>query len=322
MGVLIDGKWSKDNLIRNDADGRFVRKPSAFRNWVTSNGGLGEGGFKAEPGRYHLYVSHSCPWAHRTMIFRALKGLDNAISFSVVHWRMLENGWTFEDAHGVVPDPFFSARYLHEIYSAADPAYTGRVTVPVLFDKETKRIVNNESSEIIRMFNQAFDSVGAKYGDYYPLELRMYIDAINVRVYETVNNGVYRCGFATSQTAYDDAVSQLFDTLDWLEEKLSRQRFLCGARSTEADWRLFPTLVRFDMVYVGHFKCNVRRIADYPNLSNYLRDLFQTPGIAQTINFSHIKQHYYQSQLQVNPAGIVPKGPLVDLSGPHDRNRF
>ena len=325
MGILVDGKWTTQDLVRTDPDGRFVRKPSAFRNWVTSNGGpgpSGEGGFKAESGRYHLYVSHSCPWAHRTMIFRALKGLDKMIDFSAVHWRMLENGWTFEDAPGVAPDPIHKARYMHEVYSAADPGYTGRVTVPVLYDKQTKRIVNNESSEIIRMFNQAFDAIGAKEGDYYPAELRAEIDAVNTRVYETVNNGVYRCGFATSQAAYDEAVTQLFDTLDWLEEKLSRRRFLCGTHSTEADWRLFPTLVRFDPVYVGHFKCNVRRIADYPNLSHYLRDLYQTPGIAQTVNFAHIKQHYYQSQRQVNPTGIVPKGPHVDLTVPHDRGRF
>lgn len=325
MGALIDGKWSEENLIRNDADGRFVRKDSSFRNWVTSNGGpgpSGDGGFKAESGRYHLYVSHSCPWAHRTMIFRALKGLDKMIDVSTVHWRMLENGWTFETAPGVIPDPIHNARYLHEIYSAADSGYSGRVTVPVLYDKETGRIVNNESSEIIRMLNQSFDGIGAMPSDYYPADLRGEIDAINARVYQTVNNGVYRCGFATSQQAYDEAVTLLFDTLDWLEEKLSRQRFLCGAQSTEADWRLFVTLVRFDVVYVGHFKCNVRRIADYPNLSNYLRDLYQTPGIAGTVNFAHIKQHYYQSQRQVNPTGIVPMGPHVDLSVAHDRGKF
>ena len=322
MGILVDGKWTQQELLRNDTDGRFVRKASVFRNWVTPDGApgpSGEAGFKAEPGRYHLYVSHSCPWAHRTMIFRALKGLDRMIDISAVHWRMLDNGWTFEDAPGVVQDPIHHARYLHEVYSAADPAYTGRVTVPVLYDKQTRRIVNNESSEIIRMFNQAFDGIGAAPGDYYPLELRAEIDAINARVYETVNNGVYRCGFATSQGAYDEAVTQLFDTLDWLDDKLSRTRYLCGPRSSEADWRLFPTLARFDVVYVGHFKCNVRRIADYPNLSNYLRDLYQTAGIAATVNFAHIKQHYYQSQRQVNPTGIVPKGPAVDLAQPHDR---
>ncbi len=325
MGVLVEGKWSQRALPRNDADGSFVRSASTCRNWVTSNGGAGptgEAGFEAQRGRYHLYVSYSCPWAHRTLIFRALKGLEGIIEVSATHWRMLENGWTFEAGDGVVADPLHHARYMHEVYSAADPTYTGRVTVPVLYDKQTKRIVNNESSEIIRMFNQAFDTVGAMPGDYYPAELRTEIDAINGRVYETVNNGVYRCGFATSQAAYDEAAKHLFATLDWLEEKLSRTRYLCGARSTEADWRLFPTLVRFDVVYVGHFKCNLRRIADYPNLSNYLRDLYQTPGVAPTVNLAHIKQHYYQSQLQVNPTGIVPLGPMVNLDAPHDRTRL
>ena len=325
MGILVDGKWTQEDLVRHDAEGRFVRKESVFRDWITSNGAPGPGGgagCKAEAGRYHLYVSHACPWAHRTLIFRALKGLEGMIDISVVHWRMLENGWTFEDGPGVIQDPVNGARFLHEVYSAADPSYTGRVTVPVLFDKRTKRIVNNESSEIIRMLNGAFDAIGAKPGDYYPPDLREEIDAINARVYETVNNGVYKCGFAKSQTAYDEAVARLFETLDWLEERLSRQRYLCGARATEADWRLFPTLVRFDPVYVGHFKCNIRRVADYPNLSNYLRDLYQTPGIAPTVNFAHIKQHYYQSQRQVNPSGVVPAGPAINLEAPHDRARF
>ena len=256
---------------------------------------------------------------NRTLIFRALKGLEKMIDVSVVHWRMLENGWTFEDGPGVIQDPVRHARFMHEVYSGADPAYTGRVTVPVLFDRQTGHIVNNESSEIIRMFNEAFDGIGATPGDYYPLDLRGEIDAINARVYDTVNNGVYKCGFATTQAAYDEAVTRLFDTLDWLEEKLSRGRYLCGKRVTEADWRLFPTLVRFDPVYVGHFKCNMRRIADYPNLSGYLRDLYQTPGVAATVNMAHIKQHYYQSMKQVNPSGVVPAGPRVDLDAPHDR---
>jgi putative glutathione S-transferase len=325
MGVMIDGKWTQQDLVRNDSSGRFVRRDSIFRNWITSNGApgpSGEPGFKAEKGRYHLYVSYSCPWAHRTLIFRALKGLEGMIDVSATHWRMLENGWTFEQGEGVAPDPVFHARAMHEVYAGAEKNYTGRVTVPVLFDKQSGKIVNNESSEIIRMFNSAFDGLGARAGDFYPLELRDEIDALNKRIYETVNNGVYRCGFATSQQAYDEAVTQLFDTLDFLEERLSRQRYLCGARATEADWRLYPTLARFDLVYVGHFKCNVRRIADYPNLSNYLRDLYQWPGIAATTNLTHIKRHYYESQRQVNPTGIVPKGPHVDLTLPHDRARF
>ena len=319
MGQLVDGKWTEDALVRNDTSGKFVRKASHFRSAVTRDG---EGGFAAEPGRYHLYVSYACPWAHRTLIFRAIKGLEKIIDVSVVHWRMLENGWTFEEGPGVIPDPIQHARYLHEVYTAADAAYNGRVTVPVLYDKKTRRIVNNESAEIIRMLNSAFDGVGAATGDYYPEGLRSEIDALNKRIYETVNNGVYRCGFATSQAAYEEAAAQLFETLDFLEEKLSRSRFLCGKASTEADWRLFPTLVRFDAVYVGHFKCNLRRIADYPNLSNYLRDLYQTPGIAETVNIFHIKHHYYESQRQVNPTGIVPIGPELDFSAPHDRGRF
>ena len=325
MGILVDGKWTQQDLVRNDPDGRFVRKASVFRDRITSNGAPGPdgtGGYRAEPGRYHLYVSYACPWAHRTLIFRALKGLEDMINVSVVHWRMLENGWTFEEGPGVIQDPVNHAQFLHQVYSAADPAYTGRVTVPVLFDKRTGRVVNNESSEIIRVFNEAFDGVGATPGDYYPRDLREDIDSINARVYDTVNNGVYKCGFATTQAAYDEAVARLFDTLDWLEEKLSRGRYLCGAWVTEADWRLFPTLVRFDPVYVGHFKCNIRRVADYPNLSSYLRDLYQTPGVAATVNLAHIKQHYYQSMKQVNPSGVVPAGPRVDLGAPHDRARF
>jgi glutathionyl-hydroquinone reductase len=322
MGLLIHGVWHDQPLDTKSTGGRFVRNRSAFRNWITADGSpgpAGEGGFKAEAGRYHLYVSLACPWAHRTLIFRKLKGLTDMISLSVVHWRMLEHGWTFEEGPGVVPDPFNGARYLHQVYTAADPDYSGKVTVPVLWDKERETIVNNESSEIIRMFNQAFDERGALPGDFYPESLRDDIDTLNTRIYDTVNNGVYRAGFATTQEAYEEAVTPLFDTLDWLEERLASQRYLLGDRQTEADWRLFTTLIRFDPVYVGHFKCNLRRIADYPNLSGYLRDLYQTPGIAETVDMLHIKSHYYESHRAINPTGIVPKGPILDLGAPSGR---
>ena len=316
MGLLIDGVWHDQWYDTKSTKGRFVRQASQFRNWVTSDGrpgSTGNGGFKAEPGRYHLYVSYACPWAHRTLIFRVLKGLEQMISVSVVHWYMGEQGWTFEPGEGVIQDPLFNAKYLHQIYTKADPNYTGRVTVPVLWDKDTQMIVNNESSEIIRMFNSAFDPIGAKPGDYYPEALRAEIDALNDRIYTTVNNGVYKCGFATTQVAYEEALQPLFDTLDWLEQRLSRQRYLTGEQITEADWRLFTTLVRFDPVYVGHFKCNIRRIVDYPHLWRYIQDLYQTPGIADTVNFSHIKKHYYQSHKTINPTGIVPIGPAIDF---------
>ncbi|HEX8167033.1 MAG TPA: glutathione S-transferase family protein [Beijerinckiaceae bacterium] len=325
MGLLIDGVWRDQWYDTTSTGGRFVRKDSAFRNWVTPDGApgpTGEGGFKAEPGRYHLYVSLACPWAHRTLIFRALKGLEEMIGVSVVHWRMLSEGWTFEPGPGVVPDPINGAAYLHQVYTAAEPAYTGRVTVPVLWDKATGTIVNNESSEIIRMLNSAFDSLGAKPGDYYPPDLRDEIDALNARIYDTVNNGVYKAGFATTQEAYEEAVHPLFETLDFLDERLATRRFLCGGRVTEADWRLFTTLVRFDAVYVGHFKCNLRRIADYPNLSGYLRDLYGHPGVAGTVNFAHIKGHYYESHRTINPSGIVPSGPLLDLDAPSGREHL
>jgi putative glutathione S-transferase len=305
--------------------GRYVRKESAFRNWVTADGSpgpTGQGGFRAETGRYHLYVSLACPWAHRTLIFRALKGLEDLISLSVTNWLMLENGWTFEDGPGVVPDPIHGARYLYEVYRAASPDYSGRVTVPVLWDKKTGTIVNNESSEIIRMFNSAFDGLGARAGDYRPDDLRSEIDDLNARIYGTVNNGVYKAGFATTQEAYEEAVRPLFATLDWLDERLASRRYLSGDRQTEADWRLFTTLVRFDPVYVGHFKCNIRRIADYPNLSGYLRDLFQTPGVAATVNLQHIKGHYYESHRSINPSGIVPVGPALDLEKPSGRKNL
>jgi putative glutathione S-transferase len=325
MGLLVDGEWLDEWYDTKSAGGRFVRRESSFRNWVTPNGAAGPtgaGGFTAEPGRYHLYVSLACPWAHRTLILRVLKGLENMVSLSVVNWRMAENGWTFDAAPGVIPDLLFGSRYLYEVYLKADPAYTGRVTVPVLWDRASGTIVNNESAEIVRMFNSAFDEVGAKPGDYYPAELRGEIDALNARSYETVNNGVYKAGFATTQGAYEEAVAPLFDTLDWLEARLSGRRYLCGARVTEADWRLFTSLLRFDPVYVGHFKCNLRRLADYPNLSGYLRDLYQVPGIAETVNMQHIKRHYYESHRTINPTGIVPLGPVIDLTAPHGRARL
>ena len=280
MGLLIDGVWHDQWYNPAETGGRFVRTDASFRNWVTPDGSAGPtaGGFKAEPGRYHLYVSLACPWAHRTLIFRKLKGLESVISVSVVHWLMLENGWTFADGPGVVPDPLHGARYLHEVYTRAEPHYTGRVTVPVLWDKATDTIVSNESSEIIRMFNSAFDACGAAPGDYYPDNLRAEIDTWNTRIYDAVNNGVYKAGFATRQEAYEAAFAELFKTLDGLEEVLGTRRYLLENRLTEADWRLFTTLLRFDPVYVGHFKCNLRRIADYPKLSGYLRDLYQSAG--------------------------------------------
>ena len=322
MGLLQEGKWVDQWYDTKSTNGRFVRKAPQFRNWVTTDGRAGpsgKGGFKAEIGRYHLYVSLACPWAHRTLIFRALKGLEKMISVSVVHWYMAENGWTFDVGDGVAPDTGNGAQFLYQVYTQAKPDYSGRVTVPVLWDKHTKTIVSNESPEIIRMFNTAFDEVGSVQGDYYPKHLRSEIDTLNERIYTTLNNGVYRCGFATTQAAYEEAITPLFDTLDWLEDILSRKRYLTGAQITEADWRLFTTLIRFDPVYVGHFKCNIRRIADYPNLSNYLRDLYQQPGIARTVNMEHIKRHYYESHTSINPSRIVPTGPDTDFTTPHDR---
>jgi putative glutathione S-transferase len=314
MGLLLDGVWQDQWYDTGAQKGRFVRTESRFRNWVTADGSAGpsgEGGFKAEPGRYHLYVSYACPWAHRTLIFRALKGLESMISLSVVNWHMGARGWTFEPGPGVIPDPIHRAKTLSDVYVAADPKYSGRVTVPVLWDKQRGTIVSNESAEIIRMLNSAFDRLGARAGDYYPADLRAEIDALNERIYGTVNNGVYKAGFATSQDAYEEAVSPLFETLDWLEQHLSSRRYLCGDRVTEADWRLFTTLLRFDPVYVGHFKCNIRRIADYPRLSAYLADLLDVPGVRETVHLDHIKNHYYGSHKAINPTGIVPVGPKL-----------
>ena len=322
MGLLQEGKWVDQWYDTKATNGRFVRKSPQFRNWITEDGlagPSGEAGFKAEAGRYHLYVSHACPWAHRTMIFRVLKGLEDMISVSVVHWYMAENGWTFQPGDGVIPDTVNGADYLHQVYTAAKPDYSGRVTVPILWDKISNTIVSNESPEIIRMLNTAFDKIGAKLGDYYPKRYRSEIDAVNERIYDTVNNGVYKAGFATTQEAYDEAIAPLFETLEWLELRLSKQRYLVGNTISEADWRLFTTLVRFDPVYVGHFKCNIRRIVDYPNLFGYVRDLYQQPGVAATVNMQHIKSHYYTSHESVNPSRVVPMGPQIDYSAPHQR---
>ena len=323
MGRMVDGQWTQAWYDTAQTRGRFQRSESQFRHWVTRDGApgpTGEGGFAAEPGRYHLYVSLACPWAHRTLLMRAFKGLTGMIGVSVTHWFMDAEGWTFDPGPDVVPDEVNRVQRMYELYRLADPRYTGRVTVPVLWDRRTGTLVNNESSEIIRMFNSAFDALGATPGDYYPADLRAEIDAINARVYDTLNNGVYRAGFATTQDAYEEAVMPLFATLDWLEERLSTHRYLCGDRLTEADVRLFPTLLRFDPVYVGHFKCNLRRIADYPNLSGYLREIYQMPGVAGTVNLHHIKHHYYRSHPTVNPTRIVPAGPVIELTAPHGRS--
>jgi len=326
MGLLVNGVWQDRWHNTQKTGGRFIRQDSQFRNWVTSDGSAGltgKSGFKAEPNRYHLYVSLACPWAHRTLIFRALKGLDAMISVSIVHWFMGEHGWTFELGEGVIPDTVNQVQYLHELYIKADPHYTGRATVPILWDKQTGTIVSNESADIIRMFNSAFDKIGAYGEDYYPKELRPEIDDLNARIYDTVNNGVYKAGFATTQQAYEEAVEPLFATLDWLEERLSQHRYLIGTQITEADWRLFTTLVRFDPVYVGHFKCSRQRLIDYPNLWAYTRTLYQIPQVAETVNFNHIKRHYYQSHTSINPTGIVPIGPQIDLTVlPHHRDTY
>ena len=325
MGLLVDGQWQDKWYDTEASGGRFVREDAGFRNWVTADGSAGPtgvGGFKAEANRYHLYVSLACPWAHRTTIYRKLKGLEDMISLSVVHPFMGDKGWTFAEGAGVIADPIVNASYLYEVYVAAKPDYTGRVTVPILWDKKTNTIVSNESSEIIRMLNSAFDEVGATDVSFLPSELLAEIDTINEFVYSAVNNGVYKAGFATTEAAYKEAVVMLFDALDTLEVRLANQRYLLGDTITEADWRLFTTLVRFDAVYVGHFKCNIRRIVDYPNLWGYLRDLYQVPGIAETVSIEHIKAHYYTSHANINPTRIIPVGPLLDFNEPHDRTRF
>ena len=324
MGLLIDGEWRDDWYDTKKTGGHFERFRSIFRNWVTRDGGPGpggEGGFKAEPGRYHLYVSYSCPWAHRTLIWRKLKGLEDAVSLSIADSAKNGEGWTFRAGEDLIPDAVNGATYLHQVYTKAVPDYSGRVTVPTLWDKERQTIVNNESSEIVRMFDAAFDEVGATGPELYAPELEQEIDDLNARIYETVNNGVYRVGFATTQAAYDEAIGPLFETLDFLEERLSRRRYLTGERITEADWRLFPTLVRFDLAYVGNFKCNLRRLVDYPNLWAYTRDLYQVPGIAETVNARQIKTGYYTIPA-VNPSRIVPIGPEIDFTAPHGRERL
>ncbi len=319
MGQMIDGVWHENDRGLHSRKGAFVRRDSQFRNWVTADGATG---FKAEPGRYHLYVSLACPWAHRTLIFRRLKALEGVIGLSVVDPYWGADGWRFSDGPGCIPDTVNGRDYLHQIYALAKPDYSGRVTVPVLWDKEAGTIVSNESSEIIRMLNSAFDAFGDAGLDFYPEPLRGEIDRINAVVYDNVNNGVYKCGFAASQAAYDAAFDALFATLDELDARLGERRYLVGPRLTEADWRLFTTLIRFDAVYHGHFKCNLRRLADYANLSNYLRELYQVPGVAETVNMAHIKAHYYGSHRSINPTGIVPKGPELDFAAPHDRGRL
>lgn len=322
MGRLVDGQWTENPDLSQTKAGRFVRQESIFRNWITPGGEAGPtgaGGFKAEAGRYHLYVAMCCPWAHRTLIFRKLKGLEDAISLSVVNPITDDRGWTFFDGHGVIADAVNGSDYFYQIYLKNDPHYTGRVTVPTLWDKARGVIVSNESSEIIRMFNSAFDGVGAREGDYYPARHRAEIDEVNDLVYQAINNGVYRTGFAKTQEAYEEAYTKLFDALDALEERLAGSRYLAGSRITEADWRLFTTLVRFDAAYYGHFKCNKRRIVDYPNLWAYVRDLYQTPGIAETVDLVAIKQHYHQSTRMGKLAAIFPLGPEIEFDQAHGR---
>jgi len=318
MGLLVEGQW-KDQWYDTDSnDGQFVREDAGFRDWVSADP---ESRFAAEAGRYHLYVSLACPWAHRTLILRKLKGLEKIIDVSVVDPYMGEWGWSFSDAPGTIADPLYGLEHLFELYQKAAAGYTGRVTTPTLWDRHHETIVSNESADIVRMFNHAFDEFAAHpERDYYPEAMRDEIDAINARVYDAVNNGVYKTGFATTQAAYEAPFEALFAELDWLDARLADNRYLLGDRITEADWRLFVTLVRFDAVYVGHFKCNLRRIADYPNLAGYLRELYQVPGIAETTNFDHIKQHYYRSHGTINPTGIVPAGPALDLDAPHGRD--
>ncbi|MCK5639834.1 MAG: glutathione S-transferase family protein [Gammaproteobacteria bacterium] len=323
MSLLTAGKISHDWLKTEIRKGEFRRMESRFRSWITENGRMGpsgEGGFVAEPERYHLYVSHACPWAHRTLIFRKLKKLEDVISVSVVHPYMGEQGWEFRDYPGATSDTINHSRYLYELYNMAQADYSGIVTVPILWDTKRETIVNNESSEIIRMFNSAFNAWGDTSVDLYPIALRDEIDAINQRIYHTVNNGVYRAGFATSQEVYEHAFDALFETLDDLELHLSQHRYLVGEQITEADWRLFTTLVRFDAVYYSHFKCNRQRLIDYPSLWAYTRELYQIPGIADTVNMDHIKTHYFTSHPSINPNGIIPKGPEVDFTAPHDRH--
>ncbi|WP_370402614.1 glutathione S-transferase family protein [Sulfitobacter sp. JB4-11] len=323
MGLLVDGKWHDTWYDTSKSGGKFERAAAKFRNWVTADGSAGpsgRGGFQAASGRYHLFVSYACPWAHRTLIFRQIKGLAPHIGVSVVHPDMMSDGWTFDtDFDGATGDTLFGLPFARDIYTRADPAFSGRVTVPILWDTQENTIVSNESSEIIRMFNSAFDGLTGNTVDYWPEDLRAAIEPVNDRVYDTFNNGVYRCGFATTQEAYDEAVGPLFDTLDWIEDRLSQNRYLMGGALTEADWRLFPTLVRFDPVYHLHFKCNRRRIIDYPNLWGYTRELYQRPGVAETVHFDHIVRHYHYSHDSINPHRIIPINPVLDFNAPHGR---
>lgn len=323
MGLLIDGEWKDQWYDTESTGGKFKRDAARFRNWITADGSAGpsgEGGFKAESERYHLYVSYACPWAHRTLIFRALKGLEAHIGISVVHPDMLGEGWEFRtDFEGATGDKLHGADYLRDIYLKAQPDMTGRVTVPILWDKLRETVVSNESSEIIRMLNSAFDGITGNTDDYWPKEMRDAIEEVNARVYDTVNNGVYKAGFATSQKAYDEAVVPLFDSLDWLEDRLGQHRYIVRDRITEADWRLFTTLIRFDLVYHLHFKCNRARIVDYPNLWGYLRELYQWPGVAETVRFDHFVRHYHYSHDMINPNRIIPINPQPDFNAPHGR---
>ncbi|MFC6639451.1 glutathione S-transferase family protein [Sulfitobacter sp. JBTF-M27] len=323
MGLLVDGEWQDKWYDTKSTGGKFDRSAAKFRNWVTADGSAGpsgKGGFKAESGRYHLYVSYACPWAHRTLIFRQIKGLADHITFSVVHPDMLGDGWSFDDSFdGATGDTLFGLPFARDIYTKADPVFTGRVTVPILWDKAQNTIVSNESSEIIRMLNSAFDGLTGNTEDFWPEDFREAIEPVNERIYDTFNNGVYRAGFATTQEAYDEAVGPLFDTLDWLEDCLSENRYLMGDRITDADWRLFPTLIRFDPVYHLHFKCNRKRIVDYPNLWSYTRELYQWPGVADTVNMDHIVRHYHYSHDSINPNRIIPINPVLDYDAPHGR---
>ncbi|MBD1870839.1 glutathione S-transferase family protein [Cyanobacteria bacterium FACHB-471] len=316
LGMLMDGKWVTERE-QEDKKGKFVRPSTTFRNWITADG---SSGFKAERDRYHLYVSLACPWAHRTLIMRQLKGLSDAISISVVDPEMGENSWEFSDSEGCIPDTVNHTRYLWELYTKVEPDYTGRVTVPVLWDKQKGTIVNNESREIIRMLDTEFGEIAKPDADLYPEALQQQIDETIDAIYQPINNGVYRAGFATTQEAYEEAVTELFENLDHWETVLGKQRYLCGDRLTEADICMFTTLLRFDAVYYVHFKCNLRRIVDYPNLWGYLRDLYQHPGVKETCNLDHIKRHYYKSHPKVNPTRIVPKGPIIDFETPHNRD--
>jgi putative glutathione S-transferase len=326
MGLLVDGVWHDQWYDTKSSGGKFERAQSKFRNWITADGSTGPsgaGGFKAESGRYHMYVSYACPWAHRALIFRSLKGLTDHITISVVHPDMLSDGWTFKtDTYGATGDTLFGLPFARDVYTRADPKFSGRVTVPILWDKQGETIVNNESSEIIRMFNTAFDGITGNSDDYWPTALQDTIAPVNDRIYDTLNNGVYKSGFATTQEAYDAAVTPLFDTMDWLEQRLATQRYLMGDTLTEADWRLFTTLVRFDPVYHLHFKCNRKRLVDYPNLWAYTRELYQWPGVAETVNMDHIVRHYHYSHDTINPHRIIPVNPQLDFDAPHGRDQL